>query len=318
MVERVVSLIYDWIRPRSSPELGKILVLSIKKESYPYKFILENFELPFLNAVKIQDLTKVELYLKLGVNVNCASEEDGDTALHIAASNGDYKMVYVILQQHNVNIHMKNKERCVPLHMCLNDSHLAIVNLLLENKANPNSVDRFGNTPLHMAARLSSTKLARLLLKYGAILNIFNVMERTPLHIALLEAPYFLFVEILVSNGAELEHEVGSLPLFLEAVLSCHSYEQLQIIFYLMNKGINVNVIEKFTKKNALHFVAMTCHTPLAIELLKYGVDPEHKDFRGRRPLDVAMEHRNESMCYILENYKTILRLIRRTSTRFL
>ncbi|KAB0792955.1 hypothetical protein PPYR_12575 [Photinus pyralis] len=273
----------------------------------------------FLNGVTCDKSHVVQSCLDQGVNVNLKREEDGETALHIATSNGYCSMASLLLRQPSINIHVKDDHGYDALHLSLEkESDLEITTLLLENTANPNSIDRFGNTPLHVAARRGLLKMASLLLKYKADPNIINAMERTPLHVAVLEAPFLAMVKLLVGNGAEMEHEAGHVPLFLEAVISYQTYEQLQIILYLMDEKIDVNVTDKFSQRNALHFVAMTQNNALAVKLLKYGVDPDHVDSRGRRPVDVAVEHRQELMRYLLENGKVLLKLIKHRPSMFL
>jgi ankyrin repeat protein len=47
-------------------------------------------------------------------------------------------------------------------------SSFQLTEMLLQNGANPNVGDQFGNTPLHRSASKGNTKITKLLLSYNA------------------------------------------------------------------------------------------------------------------------------------------------------
>jgi ankyrin repeat protein len=73
-----------------------------------------------------------------------------------------------------------------PLHYAVVHGLQAIVDLLIQNKANVNAVDKSGRRPLHMIAWLtdpnSAKKIADSLLKHGAQINAQNNDDNTVLH----------------------------------------------------------------------------------------------------------------------------------------
>ena len=51
---------------------------------------------------------------------------------------------------------------------------------LMENGANPNAIDEYGNTPLHLAAKKGYTETVAALIENGAIINTSNQDGYTP------------------------------------------------------------------------------------------------------------------------------------------
>ncbi|XP_071572545.1 uncharacterized protein [Temnothorax nylanderi] len=95
-------------------------------------------------AVKRNGSSEVENYIKAGAIVN-AKNANG-TSLHYAAWKG----------------------------------YDRIVNILLQNKADPNTVNNKGFTPLHYAAKFSHLKVVKLLLSNGAVYNAVSDDGKTP------------------------------------------------------------------------------------------------------------------------------------------
>jgi ankyrin repeat protein len=67
----------------------------------------------------------------------------------------------------------KIKKALSALHSAVITDNIEIAKLLLENKANVNIKDSYGNTPLWRASHMNP-KIIKLLLDYGADYNIKN------------------------------------------------------------------------------------------------------------------------------------------------
>lgn len=128
------------------------------------------------------------------------------TLLFFAALKGqNEKVKYLISKGADVNINMY--DRMAPdcgtaLHAAVGNGHTGTAEILIENGANVNIKDYYGNTPLHYAAAVSikcrdydnvdlcnaagkeHEKLVRLLLDNGANINIRNKYWNTPVDYA--------------------------------------------------------------------------------------------------------------------------------------
>ncbi|CAG0899889.1 unnamed protein product, partial [Cyprideis torosa] len=88
-----------------------------------------------------------------------------------------------------------------PLHMAKTSE---TVEVLIDNKADVNAKDRWGQTPLHFAAKHNRHSIAKVLLDNGADPNIPDVFEQTPLHLATSKQNEEV-IKCLVANGARLD-----------------------------------------------------------------------------------------------------------------
>ena len=118
-------------------------------------------------ASEIGDIDRVRLALELGANFNAKEGSTLRNPLHYVAINGN----------------------------------LEIGKFLLQNKADVNSKDTYGNTPLNYASKFGQLEVVKFLLENGADVNAINEYKWTPLHIAA-RFGHPKIVEILLSNGA--------------------------------------------------------------------------------------------------------------------
>ena len=115
-----------------------------------------------------------------------AVDEFGRTKLHIAANNGAYHVMREMLNEEGININVKDNNGWTALHFAAQSNHFEIIDLLLENKADPNLHDNQGNGPLWIAAMNANGKYHGILslLKSHADPNHKNKYGRSPFYIA--------------------------------------------------------------------------------------------------------------------------------------
>ncbi|XP_065192656.1 tonsoku-like protein [Sycon ciliatum] len=108
----------------------------------------------------------------------------GETKLHEATINGNFKLVKSFIQQ-GANVNTRDYCGWTPLHEACNWGHTAVAELLLENKANVNDVasEKEVTTPLHDALRNGHHDIALLLLKFNADVAVTNAKGHTALDI---------------------------------------------------------------------------------------------------------------------------------------
>jgi NF-kappa-B inhibitor-like protein 2 len=109
--------------------------------------------------------------------------EKGETLLHIAAIQGNYKVADQLIKQ-GMRINEKDNFGWTPLHEACNWGHADVVELLLDNGALVNHSGRTGNnalTPLHDSCWNMHEDVVRILLDKGADPMVKNGNGQTPL-----------------------------------------------------------------------------------------------------------------------------------------
>uniref|UniRef100_U3KFH3 Ankyrin repeat and SOCS box containing 10 n=1 Tax=Ficedula albicollis TaxID=59894 RepID=U3KFH3_FICAL len=193
----------------------------------------------------------VRQLLQYGASVNSQTEEENDTALHVASRLGLVEHVQLLLH-HGAELEVKNKEGQTPLNAACAQHHqpqdmdryYRVCQLLVESGASINAADREQQRPLHLACKNANAQIAELLLARGANVNVMNYGGSTALHNILQVAAYKLehhpelVVRALLNHGA-VRVWPGSL---LKVLQSCHSCPRA--IEALVNSYSHVRVSE--------------------------------------------------------------------------
>ncbi|NXG19229.1 ASB10 protein, partial [Grallaria varia] len=197
----------------------------------------------------------VRQLLRHGASANSQTEEEHDTALHVAARHGLAEHVQLLLH-HGAELEAKNEEGQTPLiAACAQhhqpqdmDRYYRVCQLLVERGASINAADREQQHPLHLACKNANAQIAELLLAQGANVNIMNYGGNTALHNILQVAAYKLehhpelVVRALLNHGA-VRIWPGSL---LKVLRYCHSCPR--IIEALVNSYTHVRISEDWVE----------------------------------------------------------------------
>ncbi|XP_054263520.1 ankyrin-1-like isoform X2 [Macrosteles quadrilineatus] len=214
----------------------------------------------------------VKLLIRNGAKVDCECEEKF-TPMFYAISAGDFEMVKLLLG-FGANIHhISGNERCpmTPLHYAANFCKLKITQLLLERKANVNSVVPVtGEIPLHSASRA----------------EIVNSPQNPQNKVAL-----DCIVELLINEGANLEakQKFGLTPLQLAL-----KYKNISVAKILITSGSDINsrvYIDNDYYGTTFHVVAETFDKDLIKLCLEHGADYMAKDNEGANPCHRALTY---------------------------
>lgn len=168
-----------------------------------------------------------------------------------------------------------------------------IVRILLNNKANINSMNDYGQPLLHIA--INHLPMLKLLLECGADINVMDGARSTPLEYAISRCKLSA-VQFLLNHGAQLNTQKSWLT---KAIGSLVGKELKELTKILLSKGININARNE-NNNTALSIAA--CYRrneiiPLLLAHPDINVNPIND--RDLTPLDIAITQLYENTgCY--------------------
>jgi ankyrin repeat protein len=245
---------------------------------------------PFLESCNNSSKVPEHAYLDRATLVPHAVR--GRTALHIAAANGQLDIVRTICAVKNIEVNIKDKFGCTPLHLAsyslLVDSDLVIQQLMRSESINVNAVSNEGPeqgdqswgelTPLHLAVMGNVSPNVKMLLeegvgKYGNVtidVGAKSSLGLTPLHLAITEKQHY-------RNNKEQNKEATSI---------------IRTLIKFMNSNCP-ETINKFDEKKSTPLHTSVSNSDCkVVDMLLYESDkinPQILDGEGRSPLDVAI-----------------------------
>ena len=210
--------------------------------------------------------------------------EDGQSALHLAAMQDEYMTGDVL--RHGVNIDIHNLDGETPLMCAVRMNKKEIVTLLLKNNANVNAkANESGDTCLHLAAaKDKSGTITRLLLKRGADLEATDEMGLTPLSAAAFHGNDVV-ARILLEQGA---HHQASDALLYSTMHGSHAFmarllnpegPDFEAFYEASSYGLSSQPGQDTVAKRRVFIVRM---------LLDHGADIHTRSKQGFTPLQIA------------------------------
>lgn len=230
------------------------------------------------NDVNIRKV--LDILIAKGVKLDQANN-DGDTALSLAAQNGkDNVVTYIIRKAKKPKALLKfaNKEGNTALHFAAQNDHRDVINTLLTEIEDVKLKEELlkkqnkdGDTPLHVAARNGSDNaVARLLISLGVSkipLDIQNGLKQTALDVAILNNK---------TKAAEL---------------------------ILLAMGKKINTVDK-DGNTPLHLAAQKGNEEIVRKLLANGADTAILNTAGLTAAQVAKAAGHDDLADLIENYK--------------
>lgn len=239
--------------------------------------------------VSIDDIKS--MILSEGNNIN-STDKDGNTLLHLAIVNNNYKLVKFLIEK-NATIAVFNKEGIFPLEMAIIYQRTSIVKYLV--KHNSSLFNKNGFTPLHCAAAVGNTSILKLIMPFY---KGFNSPEQqtgyTALHYACQDG-HFKASKMLLYAGAKadvLDGE-GFSPLHIAAALGNKLLLELLLKF-----GARIN--RRTPQGTPLHAAVAWRHYSIVKRLLELKANINIKDNEGRTPLQYAYYYNNKRLIKLI------------------
>ena len=155
---------------------------------------------------------------------------EGCTALWIAASNGHFDVVRLLIEQ-NAEVDGRTSNDSTPLRAAAVDGHLDIVRCLVENGADVNARNYLDSTPLMVTCYKGHLEVASYLVKHGANINLQDNHGSSCLHDASKEGHVQLACELL-ALGAKQTQNLNRLTPLLEASNNC----KIEMVEWFINR----------------------------------------------------------------------------------
>lgn len=182
-----------------------------------------------LETVVARDIETVDMLLsQFNANPN-VKDINGNTALHTAASYGDYYIVKLLIE-YGADVNAVNIQGNTPIHVAAMYGTTNIVNLLLGNGGDVNTCNYNGETPLFIAIKNNNYTMANSLMRYGADINVQDSNGNSPLHVAAMRYNSNM-LKLLVKFNADvnIENNNGRTPLHF-AVTSNRPYNVKELL----------------------------------------------------------------------------------------
>ena len=213
-------------------------------------------------------------------------------------------MLFRSLLDYGANVNVHDNHRNTPLHFAAFRGHLEVVRMLLELKANVDSLNDEGLTPLHQASKgwcSGGLEIVRLLLDHGTDVNVLDNHRNTPLHFAASEGQLEIAC-MLVERKADVDslNSEGLTP--LHQASGGWREQCLDIVRLLLCHGANVDVCDDH-RNTALHFAASDGRLEVARALLEHKADVNALNKDGLTPLHRTFKRARGDIVWLLLNH---------------
>lgn len=223
-------------------------------------------------------------------------DECGQTALNIAARNGHYEIVELLLglmytkdgqRVHQVNVNHADRDGWTPLRSASWGGHTEVVKLLIRHPdIQIDLADKEQRTALRAAAWSGHEDILKALIAAGADVNSTDRQGRTSL-IAASYMGHFEIVEILLESGADVNHlDIDGRSALCVAAL-CGSSGYSRVMSILLEYHANTDQQDN-DGMSPLLVSAFEGNAEVCELLLENGADPDLSDNMGRTPVWAA------------------------------
>lgn len=238
----------------------------------------------------------------------CSKQEDSEikslNTLHEAVRANNYELVARLIKRHSVN--SLNSKRQTPLMIAAAKNNVRIMELLLDNGANAECIDIFGQNALHHALHKGHEEAALTLLPMLRHKNLANRKGHTPLMLAASKGLYSIVQFLCEQNDYTQSVDNKGLNALHHAALN----GQAKTIEQLVSHGFAINAIEnpatpkkmeRNLKRTALHIAALHGHVDAVSTLLSLGADLTLEDSAQNTVFEYAVISKKNQLLQLLQ-----------------
>lgn len=226
-----------------------------------------------------------------------AREDNGWTALHVAAYYGHHEVV-AILREAQAKLDIRDYEGCTPLLLATKRGHVEVMRKLLCELENVDSQseaqDKDGDAPLMLAAANGLLAGVALLIEHGVDCNTRNEASWTPIIAASRWRNRGVVLALLEHKRTEFNAQDGTKQ---TALHKAASGGHIKILELLLRHGADFRIPDD-RGRLALH-LACSQGNVAAVKLLLYFTDNTQLEARGQddmTPLHIAWQARDEDV----------------------
>uniref|UniRef100_A0A671QV58 Ankyrin repeat and SOCS box protein 2-like n=1 Tax=Sinocyclocheilus anshuiensis TaxID=1608454 RepID=A0A671QV58_9TELE len=250
---------------------------------------------PIAKAISEGDVGSVRLLVKQpGCNL-LKPNKDGWMPLHEAAYYGQDQCIKILLRAQPGIINQRTLKEQTALMIAVVREHLACVECLLENRADPDIISKERETPLYKACEKESPAMVAMLLNYGASVNKSCIQGWTALHESVCRNNVEI-CEMLVNAGANVSmpNMYGITPIFVAAQSG-----KVDALRMLLKNGADLNS-QAADGATALYEACKNGHENIVEFLLSQNADANKPGKTGQLPIHIAAQRGNDSIISML------------------
>jgi ankyrin repeat protein len=224
----------------------------------------------------------------------------GNSPLLYLCEHGLHDLCRILVIEYKANVNTINCEKMTPLLMATFKGHANIALLLIENGANVNVATNNNNTPLLFAVTRGLQDVAKELILRNADVNAVNDKNNTAL-ILLFDSGLESLAPLLIKYGADVNaNDLDDVTPLLWAV----DRGNLNTARLLLENGSNVNAVTK-SGFSSLHFACQHGYEEICKLLIRKGANVDLVDNDGHPALYYAAASGLMDICQLILTIST-------------
>lgn len=254
---------------------------------------------PLLTAVMFKRPETVQLLLDQGADVNLPTkgvQQPNRTPIYCAIQFNQQQIVKSLLS-FKPDLERQDGRVSTPLILATRDGKMDIIQLLLEAGASTENRQGVGahTAFTYLLWSLKGFQIAQVLINHKANINTLNIHGRTSLHESAREGRLDI-VEFLLNAGADIDQQdkAGSTALIHSAYC-----RQVAVMEKLIAYGPSVN-LQNDDGNTALHFAVFADSEEITSLLLRNGAEPLIVNKIGLNTMGLAQKHGRTAILVLL------------------